>query len=240
MTHIRPPRPHFDVSRDGTPEGLWRGAALACPEWSPTPAPLLVVAPHPDDETLGAGGLMHTMTRAGSPVTVVSVTDGEAAFPDWRDLRAVRVRELDEALRLLGGSSIKIRRLHLPDGRVFQTQSALREAILGLVRPTSILVAPYEQDGHPDHEAVGKVCVALAAEVGLRLVRYPIWAWHHADVDMLADPHWIRLSLTEESARAKSSALRCFRSQFEPPGRLPIVPAHVLPYFQRNFEIFAI
>jgi len=231
----------FDVARHGTPDADWQRAARACPEWAPAPAPLLVVAPHPDDETLGAGGLMHAMSQAGCPVTVLSVTDGEAAYPDWPDLRAVRARELQAAMQILGGPQIRIRRLQLPDGRISSVRSRLRDAVLQLVTPSSLLVAPYERDGHPDHEAVGGVCVDIAVRAGLRLARYPVWAWHHASIEMLADPRWVRLPLTREDARAKTGAMQCFRSQLEPSsGRVPIVPGHVLPYFQRDFEMFAL
>src|ERR1051325_9977126 len=39
---------------------------------------LLVLAPHPDDETLGFTGLIDAYRRAGKPVSVVVVTDGDA------------------------------------------------------------------------------------------------------------------------------------------------------------------
>jgi LmbE family N-acetylglucosaminyl deacetylase len=160
---------------------------------------------------------MHAMSQAGCPVTVLSVTDGEAAYPDWPELRAVRARELQAAMQILGGPQIHIRRLQLPDGRISSVRSRLRDAVLQLVTPSSLLVAPYERDGHPDHEAVGGVCVDIAVRAGLRL------------------------PLTREDARAKTGAMQCFRSQLEPSsGRVPIVPGHVLPYFQRDFEMFAL
>lgn len=204
------------------------------------PPALLVVAPHPDDETLGAGGLMYAMSRSGCSVTVLSVTDGEAAYPDWSDLNAVRAQELDDALLVLGAGAIRTQRLHIPDGRTVHAQLRLREAIEALARPPCLLVAPYERDGHPDHEAVGRVCLEIAARLGLALVRYPVWAWHHAGVDLLSDHRWVRYPLTRAGSAAKSRALQCFRSQLEPEGRIPIVPAHVLPYFQRAYEMFAL
>jgi LmbE family N-acetylglucosaminyl deacetylase len=240
MTDPTNPAPtHFDVARGGTPDAAWRAAACSCPEWSPTSTALLVIAPHPDDETLGAGGLMYAMSRGGCPVTVLSVTDGEAAYPDWADLSAVRARELDAALFVLGAGAIRTHRLHVPDGRVAQAQSRLREAIEALALPTSLLVAPYERDGHPDHEAVGRACLEIAARMSLELVRYPVWAWHHAGVELLANHRWVRYPLTRAGSSAKTQALQCFRSQFEPERRTPIVPAHVLPYFQRAYEMFA-
>jgi LmbE family N-acetylglucosaminyl deacetylase len=236
-TYARTP---FDVTRGGTPDAAWRAAACSCPEWSPMPAATVVIAPHPDDETLGAGGLMYAMSRGGCPVTVLSVTDGEAAYPDWPDLKTVRARELDAALVVLGAGAIRTQRLHIPDGGIAHAQSRLREAIEALALPRCLLVAPYERDGHPDHEAVGRVCLDVAARRGLALVRYPVWAWHHASVDLLADHRWVRYPLTSAGSLAKAQALQCFRSQLAPERRIPIVPAHVLPYFQRAYEMFAL
>ncbi|NMH98916.1 PIG-L family deacetylase, partial [Pseudonocardia sp. K10HN5] len=42
---------------------------------------LVVLAAHPDDETLGAGGCLRAAHRAGARVTLVVATDGEAAYP---------------------------------------------------------------------------------------------------------------------------------------------------------------
>jgi LmbE family N-acetylglucosaminyl deacetylase len=52
---------------------------------------VLVVAAHPDDETLGAGGFLHAAKVAGARIELVVATDGEAAFgapdPELRYLR---------------------------------------------------------------------------------------------------------------------------------------------------------
>jgi hypothetical protein len=57
---------------------------------------------------------------------------------------------------------------------------------------------------------------------------------------MLAAHRWVRFPLTSDAAQAKARALQCFRSQIEPARRAPILPAHVLPYFQRGYEMFAL
>ncbi len=48
--------------------------------WQPSERPVLVVAPHRDDETLGAGGLIAAQRSRGIEVRVVAVTDGEMAY----------------------------------------------------------------------------------------------------------------------------------------------------------------
>jgi LmbE family N-acetylglucosaminyl deacetylase len=104
----------------------------------PTPAPLevgkaerlLVVAPHPDDETLGAGGLAQRVLARGGTVRVVVITAGDGyvegvrhatgePVPRPRELVAYgarRLREARAALRELGGGRIRLQILGFPDG----------------------------------------------------------------------------------------------------------------------------
>jgi LmbE family N-acetylglucosaminyl deacetylase len=228
----------FDTAVPGTPEEAWRVLLEAQPSWLPDGVPLIVVAPHPDDETLGAGGLIASYARCLRPVIVVSVTDGEAADPGWAGLRAIRRAELRRALSLLSPQMILHTRLGLADGHVARHEQSLRRHLLSLVRPGAILVAPYERDGHCDHDAVGRVCRQVAAECELRLARYPIWAWHQLDSSALRGANWGRYELSPEARVAKASALNAFKSQMRPRARQAVVPRHVLPYFSRPYEAF--
>ena len=55
----------------------WLAALEDLPVWAPSPMRLIVLAPHPDDETLGAGGFIAAQCLDGRDVLVVAVTDGE-------------------------------------------------------------------------------------------------------------------------------------------------------------------
>lgn len=105
----------FDTSIAGTPESCWE--ALQLSPWSPPEGELIVVAPHPDDETLGAGGLIHTWVRRQLPVTIISLTNGEAACAEVANLASVRQAELRNALRALSADNGRVLRLGIPDGR---------------------------------------------------------------------------------------------------------------------------
>jgi LmbE family N-acetylglucosaminyl deacetylase len=146
----------------------------------PATGRLLVVSPHPDDEVLGAGGLIRDWLRAGRPVTLLSITDGEAAYPDWPGLGLVRRSELKQALATLGDTRLLAVSLRIPDGRVNEHADTLRAALTAVCDHDTTLIAPYEADGHPDHDAAGAVCREFAHSTGLAVARYPIWAWHHS------------------------------------------------------------
>jgi LmbE family N-acetylglucosaminyl deacetylase len=221
----------------GTPEERWLKLLEGRPQWTPQNGPLVVVSAHPDDEILGAGGLIHSWAAAGRAVTIVSVTDGEAASPRRPGLDLVRRDELKGALRKLCLTHVSVVRIGLPDGRVGHYANRVRNVLLALTEPRMTLIAPYERDGHCDHDAIGEICIALARSHGIALARYPIWAWHHSDPGSFADAHWGRFVLSFEGRRAKARAVQCFASQLHPP-RAPPVPKHVLSHFERQYEAF--
>jgi len=228
----------FNPSDAGTAEEKWLTHLHAKPAWVPEKGPLIVVSPHPDDEVLAAGGLIHSWAASGHPVAIVSVTDGEAAFPRWPGLDLVRRDELKGALRKLCLTHVTVVRVGLPDGEVARHENRLRNALLALVEPGVTVIAPYEHDGHCDHEAIGGVCVGLARTHGIALASYPVWTWHHAAPASFRDARWGKFMLSFEARRAKARAVQCFESQLKPPNRPPVVPHHVLPYFQRPYEAF--
>ena len=121
--------PTFDPAQRGTPESSWEAALRDAPLLSLPASAIVVVSPHPDDEVLGAGGLIRSAAQAGHQVTVLSVTDGEAAYPDWKGLDRIRRREVRDALSVLVPQTVCTRHLSLPDGKVDQNRATLSDAI---------------------------------------------------------------------------------------------------------------
>ncbi len=185
--------------------------------WFPEDGELLVVAAHPDDEVLGAGGLIHAWAARGAKVTVLSVSDGEAADPGRRDLANVRRGELKEALRKLCPTHVSVIRLGLPDGKLASYLNRLRNALMSLAHRGVTIIAPYECDGHPDHAAVGNVCMAVARSLGIPIARYALGAWQ-AGTDAARGARWGKFALSDDARRAKARAVECFRSQPDIPG----------------------
>jgi LmbE family N-acetylglucosaminyl deacetylase len=232
------PPTEFDPGEPGASEAAWQDFLRGQPTWEPDCAPALVVSPHPDDEVLGAGGLIHTLTARGSGVRVVSVTDGEAAYPGASALGAKRRLELQSALRKLSPHHVETLRLAIPDGEVRNFENKLFSCIESMITPDTLIVAPFEEDGHPDHDAAGRVACRIARAHKLALVRYPIWVWHQSDPDKVRRFSWRLFPLSLEAQRAKARALDCFQTQTAPGFSDPILPPHVLKYFQRAFEAF--
>ena len=228
----------FDTSLPGMSQTQWSNWANQAAAWVPPAGHIVVVAPHPDDETLGAGGLIFTYARSHTKVTVISVTDGELACAEVPELAAVRRCELVSAMRELEVAQTDIVRLGLPDGAVASHEIELANWLARCIPDGAIMVAPFEFDGHPDHDTAGRACRAAAGVRGFALVRYPIWGWYRGARELFMERRGVRYLLDRPARQAKLRALAQFRSQLDDRPGGAIVPAHVLEYFQRPYEMF--
>src|SRR5690606_15899827 len=142
MAAVAPPRIHGA----GQCESAWRASPwLAALEERPAAQllqgrrRLVLLSPHPDDETLACGGLLRAASDARLDIHLVAVTDGEACYPGdaaWTParLRDVRPREVMQAFDALGVRA-QVQRLGLPDGGVGSHAAALEAALRTLLQP---------------------------------------------------------------------------------------------------------
>jgi LmbE family N-acetylglucosaminyl deacetylase len=241
------PIPPTSVDVLGTPEDLWFPVLERLPEWSPQGSGrhAVVVSPHPDDETLGVGGLLADLLARSWSACVVAVTDGEAAYGRQaplaaRGLARRRRAEQEEALRRLhragGANRISIVRLGMPDGGVEAVREDLSAALARPLAGADWCLAPLAWDGHPDHEASG-AAARDACRDRVPLASYPIWTWHWATPSRFPLERAVRVPLSPSARERKARALDCFASQYEPMEGGPVVPPHVRVRFERPFEV---
>jgi LmbE family N-acetylglucosaminyl deacetylase len=219
-------------------EGVWRSRLDGLGAWHPPTARTVVVAPHPDDETLAAGGLIFTLRSAGVPVTVVAVTDGERAYEGMNGLGELREREQAEALAALGVGELDTVRLRLPDSGLAGCEGAIVDGLRPLVDAGTHVIAPWVGDFHPDHEACGRAAETVTRESGALLSYYFFWTWHRGKPGLVEGLELVRLPLGGEALQAKESALRCHRSQLWQEGGQPILPEGLLAPARRPYEVF--
>jgi LmbE family N-acetylglucosaminyl deacetylase len=145
----------------------------------------LVVAPHPDDETLGCGVTMMRKLDAGTPVKVVIATDGRhsshSAVISPERLVEIRRDEALRATRRLGLEPDHVVFLDLEDQGLERSQRELSERLAAVVddfRPEELLVSS-ALDHHPDHRVIGKVARRLLASGAVtgRVAEYPMGFW---------------------------------------------------------------
>ncbi|MDX6297520.1 MAG: hypothetical protein QOI51_1377 [Nocardioidaceae bacterium] len=236
------------MQRTGTTEASWADWPVlrTLPAVTRPQGRVVVVSAHPDDEVLGAGGLIASLAGTRAVVSFVAVTDGEASHPPTpalppEALAARRVDELVRALSTLGLAPPDLSRLGLPDSHVDKQVDVLTERIEEHIRGADLVLCPAE-DGHSDHDAVSRATKA-AAEGRIRVWEFPIWVWAWTRPGDLALP-WERARRYELSAseqRVKRRALACFVTQVRP---FPdahggtMLPPDVLEHFERPFEVF--
>src|SRR5262249_26826647 len=116
---------------------------------------VLVIAPHPDDESIGCGGTLCLHRQRGDTVCVVFLTSGERSSDTEpaETIRAVRETESQRVCEILGVSGTDY--LRLPDlglpANIERAALQLRPVLES--RSPGILYLPHPQESHPDHEA---------------------------------------------------------------------------------------
>jgi LmbE family N-acetylglucosaminyl deacetylase len=175
------------VETDVTFPGIW----MIAPDELVGHAPIVVLAPHPDDESLGCGALLaHAFAHDGAHV--ICMTDGSASHPGSRDwpparLAAERRRELILAIARLGGAETDVTWLGRPDGWLgAQDAGPMVATIADTCRSLGArrLFAPAREDRHEDHRTTARIASRVACEVpGLSVVSYPLWSrWDEPDL----------------------------------------------------------
>lgn len=135
---------------------------------------VLVVFPHPDDESFGPGGTIATYTKKGIPVTYACLTLGEMGrnmgtppFANRESLPALRKEELLKACSVLGIKDVRM--LGFRDKTIeFEDEQLLVKTIQEIiveVKP-SLVITHYPGHGvHPDHDATGHATVEAVRQL---------------------------------------------------------------------------
>ena len=233
-TSITPPSLHA---------AAWSRLSRSIPAQSPTTKwglavgdRVLVVAAHPDDETLGAGATIAQLCDDGVDVHVVSLTAGEAVLDHvGRTIAALAQRRRDEfhrACAVLGAASSVI--LDLPDTGLQSSGSATTVAIseaIERLRPAHLLTVWWD-DPHADHQAAGHAARQSATAAGCPVSGFPIWALHWSDPAAVAQVtrRMTLLVTSAEAQRRRREALDSYTSQTLPlaDDLEPILPPELL------------
>ena len=215
---------------------------------------ILVMAPHPDDESLGCGGLIALASSRGIPVIVAVMTDGSGSHPGsvaWPPDKLARLREqeVSDAIAELGVPSPSIVYFRYTDGKMDQQSSRRAQALrslTGIVLNNDIgaIFATWGEDPHPDHQATFDLAARLAETCpGTTLFAYPVWGLTQPPDTRLAQrlgPVY-RLNIAPVRAR-KQRAILAHRSQLgqivlDDPDGFQLQP-EVLELFAGRFETF--
>ena len=191
---------------------------------------MLILAPHPDDESLATGGLIQRAVKAGAKVRVLFATDGDnnpwpqrflerklqISYTDRARWGRRRRKEALAALEMLGLPKGSARFLGLPDQGITNLLMRAEEGVLFTLwaeltewEPT-VFVMPSATDAHPDHSALF-VLVHLAMmrlERPPRMLRFIIHAPRRQ-----SERGKVALHLTDAEVERKRAAILAHESQ---------------------------
>ncbi len=172
-----------------------------------TGVPVLVVAPHPDDETIGCGGSITAHAEAGDPVHVLFVTRGEQGDFSNRygsGYPALREAEARNAVRVLGVDRVSF--LSLRDREVRADDGLIREvARHAAASGARLLYAPSPWEAHPDHRQTSLAVWEFCKTAGRPVTA----AFYETSAPLRCNT---LVDITPAMSR-KLEALRCYASQ---------------------------
>lgn len=206
---------------------------------------VLVVAPHPDDETLGAGGAIAKYVETGNEVTVL-VVSGHLPPLYSRDDYELTVTEARKAFSVLGIAESKF--LEIPATMVGEASAVfLNGEIAGVLKELEphIVLCPFP-DRHIDHRVVFESVMVATRPVGAGrcielIAAYETLSethWNAPHMEPNFVPNWT-VDITAQIDR-KIEALACYESQIPPfPGSRSLDAVKALAMFRGTQAGFA-
>lgn len=153
---------------------------------------IVIFAPHPDDELIGAGGSLLKWKDEGNEVHIIYLSDGRAAYTYERanenlietektkisenELAQIRMREVDKITEFLDIPSQNVHKFKFPDQKVGENKEAAVNLSKSIIRDADRLVIPSNHNPHVDHQATFEIAVQTAQELDLQEIEFYVYA----------------------------------------------------------------
>jgi len=148
---------------------------------------VMIIAPHPDDESLGCGGLIAHLRAQQAEVWILFLTTGEASHPNSKKyppnrLGALRKTEAIKACKILGVEEDHLFFFNAGDGKLstyLEADDSLTnrlQEIFQKIQPNTVF-KPWRRDHHIDHVAASELVRKATEGMPIELAEYPIWLW---------------------------------------------------------------
>jgi LmbE family N-acetylglucosaminyl deacetylase len=216
---------------------------------------VLVIAPHPDDETFGCGGTLALAVRAIPSVHVLFITDGGASHPGHsliapETLASMRLEEAHLATEALGVDWRRVSFLNERDGTLGGLTPSRHREVAGAVasrlsalRPDAIFL-PKSGDGSSEHESAFALVrdAVLLAGITPRILGFPVWSWWNPLLLARSLPTVQRIWRVDvrSTLGPKAHAMACYASQTKPlpPDTDPALPEGFALMFLGGYEFY--
>lgn len=203
---------------------------------------IVIIAPHPDDEIMGCGGLIQRLTSQGKEIHVVIMTGGEGSHKGCCHISPEQLsskrRKLAEYID--SGLGIKhIHFLHYPDGGISQQhhETNVLQSLLDQVHPSCAFV-PHWGEGWPDHVHAAEIVKSLLPSQ-VEIYEYCVWLWYY-NVWRLDWKHARVLRMSPQEHQKKKQAINDYVTPKAPCGKpwSGVLPKLLLHAVSSQNELF--
>ena len=188
---------------------------------------ICILAPHPDDETMGCGQLIAEMCRRGGIVKVIVVSDGRGSHRnccniDESNIVEGRKASCIKAMEALGLPLENLVFLDYPDGELSHYEDEIFERVKELLgNSIYTLFVPHEQEGWSDHLAVYRVGKRIVESMGNTLYHYCVWFYFSMPFRKFNQVEWksARILESSDACSKKRKALENYQNSKAPCGK---------------------
>lgn len=185
---------------------------------------ILIIAPHPDDEVIGCGGLIARLVREGRPPHIIIMTGGENSHKgccdtNKQDILKARRNLTREALKILGLPQSNIHELDYHDGNINMNdiQTDALKILIDRLVPDSVFI-PHWGEGWPDHVNTARIVKDLLPS-DTEIWEYCVWMWYYNVWRGLDWENAATLSMNPDEHSLKLKAMDAYTTPLAPCGK---------------------
>jgi LmbE family N-acetylglucosaminyl deacetylase len=187
---------------------------------------ILVICAHSDDEILGPGGTLAKYAEEGLDIKTIIFSLGELSHPHFQEdiITKTRVREANRADKIIGGKGVKFLNVMEKDVKESKKQDKAKkeiERIIQKYKPLKIFTHAAD-DAHPVHKIVNKIVLEAYDSLRLKTEIYTFDIWNL--FKWKKEKHPKLVVDISKTFNKKTTALKCFKSQFGFTGFLNYYP----------------
>lgn len=213
---------------------------------------VFLIAPHPDDEVFGLGGLISKLVDDNVELHILYLTDGEGSgvYSDKERIREERIKLSMSACDEIKIPASNVYRLHIADSAVpnsmstdFKKTVKTVSVIIDNIRP-DVVFATHVYDQWPyDHVACAEIAKMAVNESQTKpqLWYYWVWAWYNLRPWHLSLRQYKNLTKIDISDKLtdKKRLADIYMNSYTPDGRplIGVLPDQLIRSFHFPFEI---
>lgn len=206
---------------------------------------IVIIAPHPDDEVFGCGGLIAQLVEGGNLPHVIVLTGGGGSHRDCcstseADIVSARRELTHQAMAVLGLPESNLHELNITDGHIGEGNSEEWKKLATLIEgiKPDVMLVPHHGEGWPDHLATRELGIELAGN-DTAVYEYCVWMWYYRQKHLDWKNAYV-LKMSETEHKKKLEVIRNYNSALAPCGNpwVGVLPEVFVKANSTNIELF--